>query len=87
VPESPLRFHLLAPEVRCPSCGAGLTFIWVSEYDDLYQCASGGSCKCKVLHYRGKATKTCGYAAIYSYGAPGVRPFGVWTACDVPARR
>jgi hypothetical protein len=71
VPESLMRFHLLAPEVKCPVCGADLTFIRVRRYCDLYQCAS---CKCHVVHYRNRTTKTCGYAGIAPYGS-----FGAWT--------
>ena len=68
MPELPMRFHPLAAEAKCPACGADLTFMRVRGHGDLYQCASGGPCRCKVLHYRSKATKTCGYAAIYTYG-------------------
>jgi len=76
-----MRLHLLAPNVKCPACGAGLTFIRVrGGYGDLYQCASGSLCKCQVMHYQRKATKTCGYSVLYNYGA-----FGDWTACDMPA--
>jgi hypothetical protein len=67
-----MRLHPLAPEVRCPGCGAGLTFIRVRKFGDLYQCA----CKRQVMHYRNKETKACGYAPVYSSGV-----FGVWTAC------
>jgi hypothetical protein len=76
VPERPMRLHPLAAEVRCPGCGAGLTFIRVRKFGDLYQCA----CNRQLLHNRKKETKACGYAPIYSSGA-----FGVWTACGVPA--
>jgi hypothetical protein len=72
-----MRLHPLASDVRCPSCGtARLTFIRVGNFGDLYCCASGGPCKCAVLHYRNKASRTCGYAVIYNYGS-----FGGWTAC------
>jgi hypothetical protein len=75
-----MRFHPLA--VKCPACGAGgLTFVRVRAQGDLYQCASGGPCKCHVIHYRSKITKTCGYAVIYYYG------FGEWTACAEPAAK
>jgi hypothetical protein len=77
VPEPPMLLHLLA--VRCPACGARLTFIRLRGYGDLYEC-SGGSCKCRVMHYRNKATQTCGWALLYNYAS-----LGVWTACDVPA--
>ena len=77
----PMRFHLLAPEVKCPRCGGDLVFIRVrAGYGDLYQCASGGPCKCQILHYRSKEAKACGYAVVYTYGAT-----GEWTACDMPA--
>jgi hypothetical protein len=76
-----MRFHPLAPEVKCPRCGGGLTFIRVrGGYGDLYQCASGGRCKCQIMHYRSKGAKACGYAVVYTYGAT-----GEWTACDMPA--
>ena len=82
-----MRLHPLAPEVRCPNCGAGLVFVRVRLPGDLYECASGGPCKCRVLHYRDRTTKTCGYAALYTYGALGVGPFGKWTACaGIPAK-
>ena len=68
--------HLLAPEVKCPNCGAGLMFVRVRAQGDLYQCASGGPCRCHVMHYRKRLTKTCGYAVIYNYG------LGEWTACE-----
>jgi hypothetical protein len=82
-----MRFHPLAPEAKCPACGADLTFVRVRGYGDLYQCASGGPCRCKVLHYRAKATKTCGHAAFHTYGPPGVQPFGEWTACGETAAK
>ena len=81
MPGLPMRLHLLAPEVKCPACGAGLTFIRVrGGYGDLYQCASGGPCRCQVMHYRDRMTKTCGYAVMYTFGS-----FGEWTAC-APAK-
>jgi hypothetical protein len=73
VPDLPMRFHPLAPGVKCPTCGAALAFIRVRRYCDLYQCTS---CKCQVVHYRSKTSKTCGCAVLYDSGA-----FGVWTAC------
>lgn len=77
MPELPMRFHALAPKVKCPACGAGLTFIRVRGYGDLYQCASGGPCKCRVMHSQNKAAKACGCAVlIFSYGT-----LGKWTAC------
>jgi hypothetical protein len=39
MPGALMRYHLLAPNVKCPSCGGGLTFIRVRGYGDLYQCA------------------------------------------------
>jgi hypothetical protein len=60
VPEAPKRLHLLAPDVKCPACGAGLTFIRLRTNGDLYRCASGGLCKCYVIHYRKGITKICG---------------------------
>jgi hypothetical protein len=71
-----MLLHPLAPEVKCPACGAGLTFVRVRRYGDLYQCASGGPCKREVLHYVRKEPKACGYAPVNNYGR-----FGVWTAC------
>src|ERR1019366_9172571 len=76
MPAPRMRFHPLAPEAKCPACGASLTFVRVRGYGDLYSCASGGPCKCPVIQYRSKVTKTCGFALIYSSGA-----FGKWTAC------
>ena len=74
-----MLFHPLAPDVKCPACGAALTFIRVrGGYGDLYQC-SGGPCRREVLHYRNKGTRACGYALAYRSGV-----FGPWTACDVP---
>lgn len=81
MPAPRMRFHSLAPEAKCPACGASLTFVRVRGYGDLYSCASGGPCKCQVIHYRSKVTKTCGFALIYSSGA-----FGKWTACDGSSR-
>jgi hypothetical protein len=47
-----MRLHALAPEVKCPRCGASLAFIRVrGGYGDLYQCASAGPCKCQIMHY------------------------------------
>jgi hypothetical protein len=83
VPERPMRFHPLAPDVKCPACGAGFTFIRVRRYGDLYQCASGGPCKREVLHYYvRKETKACGYAVVNNDGR-----FGVWTACGETAAK
>jgi hypothetical protein len=77
MPDPSMRYHLLPPDVKCPACGAaGLTFVRVRGGRDLYQCASGGPCRCAVLHYRNKETQTCGYTVVYAYG-----PQGVWTAC------
>ena len=76
MPELPKRLHLLAPNVKCPACGAGLTFVEVRGQGDLYCCASTGSCRCALIHYRIGETKTCGYAVIYDYG-----PAGEWTPC------
>jgi DNA-directed RNA polymerase subunit RPC12/RpoP len=78
VPEPPMRFHPLAPEVKCPDCGASLTFIRVrGGYGDLYQCVR---CKHQVIHYVSKEANTCGYAPVTKYGWP-----GAWTACAAPA--
>ena len=79
MPELPRLLHPLAPDVRCLACGAGLTFIRVRIFGDLYQCASGGPCKRQVMHYRHKETQTCGYAPVYSSGVFGV---WTWTACS-----
>ena len=81
MPELPMRFHLLAPDVKCPACGAGLTFVRVRAYRDLYVCASS-VCKRQVMHYRNKETQTCGYATITPWGG-----FGKWTACKMPAAK
>ena len=82
MPQLLMLLHPLAPDVKCPACGAGLTFVRVRGYGDLYQCASGGPCKCQILHYRSKEAKACGYAVVYKYGA-----IGEWTACDMPAAK
>jgi hypothetical protein len=72
-PQSSMRFHLLAPDVKCPRCGGGLTFIRVrGKYGDLYQC----KCRRQVIHHVRKGSKTCGYAVMYSFGT-----FGEWTPC------
>ena len=71
----PMLLHPLAPDVKCPACGAALAFIRVRRYGDLYQC-SDGPCRREVLHYRSKGTKACGYALAYGSGQ-----FGAWTAC------
>lgn len=71
----PMLLHPLAPDVKCPACGAALAFLRVRGYGDLYRC-SGGSCSCYVMHYRNKAVKTCGFALLYNYGS-----LGVWVAC------
>ena len=82
MPELPMRFHVLAPEVKCPNCGAGLTFVRVrAGYGDLYQCASG-KCTRQIIHYRSKEAQTCGYAVVYKYGAT-----GEWTACNMPTAK
>ena len=70
-----MHLHPLDPSVKCPACGAGLTFIRVrGGYGDLYQC---GQCKHQVMHYMSKVTNTCGYAPVTKYGWP-----GMWTACS-----
>jgi hypothetical protein len=71
-----MRFHPLAPEVKCPRCGGDLVFVRVRVFGDLYRC----KCMRQVMHYRNTDTKTCGYAALYRTGV-----FGKWTACDMPA--
>ena len=76
-----MRLHPLAPDVKCPVCRAGLTFIMVTKYGDLYQCASD-PCKRQVMHYQRKESKACGYAALSPWGA-----FGEWTACEKPAAK
>jgi hypothetical protein len=61
-----MRLHPLAPNVKCPACGADLTFIRVrAGYGDLYQC---GQCKHQVMHYVSKVPNTCGYAPVTEYG-------------------
>ena len=37
MPEHPMRLHPLAPEVKCPNCGAGLAFVRVRAQGDLYR--------------------------------------------------
>jgi hypothetical protein len=82
VPELPMRFHPLAPDVKCPACGAALTFIRTRGHGDLYQCASVGPRRCQVMHYLNKTTKTCGYSVLDPWGA-----LGTWTECGVPAAK
>ena len=79
MPELPMRLHALAPGIKCPACGAVLTFIRARGHGDLYQC---GLCKHQVLHTLSRATKSCGHAPISPDGA-----FGKWTACDRPAAK
>ena len=76
-----MRFHPLSPDVKCPTCGADLTFVRVRQFGDLYQCASDG-CWCQVVHYRNKTTNACGYAVVYVQGW-----FGAWTECVVPTAK
>jgi hypothetical protein len=71
-----MLLHPLAPDVRCPACGAALAFLRVRRYGDLYQCP----CKHEVLHYVRKEPNACGYTLINNYGR-----FDVWVACGVPA--
>jgi len=71
-----MRLHPLSSDVKCPACGAGLTFVRVRGYGDVYTCASGGPCRCHVMHYRDKTTKVCGFAI----SQPGA--FSKWTACQ-----
>jgi ssDNA-binding Zn-finger/Zn-ribbon topoisomerase 1 len=71
-----MRFHLLSPDVKCPACGADLIFVRVRQFGDLYQCTYAGRCRCQVMHYRNKATKTCGWALISAHGG-----LGEWTTC------
>ena len=79
-PQSSMRLHLLAPEVKCPNCGVGLVFVRArAGYGDLYQC---GRCKKQVLHYGSQVTHTCGYAPVTRGGWP-----GIWTACEKPAAK
>jgi hypothetical protein len=82
MPEPRILLHPLPPYVRCPASGAGLTFVEVRGCGDLYCCASTGSCRCALIHYRINETKTCGYAVVYDYG-----PAGEWTACYMPAAK
>jgi hypothetical protein len=56
MPGPPMRFHLLAPDVKCSACGGDLVFVRVRGYGDLYQCASGGPCHA----YQRKESKICG---------------------------
>ena len=81
--ELPMRLHPLTPDVKCPACGSALTFVRVRwGYIDVYQCASGGRCKCQILHYRSKKAKACGNAVVHSYGE-----IGEWTECgETPAK-
>jgi hypothetical protein len=82
VTELPMRFHPLTSDVKCPACGADITFVRVRRgYGDLYQCVSG-PCRCEIIHYRSKETHTCGYAAISRNGAR-----EAWTACGETAAK
>jgi hypothetical protein len=78
VPELSMRLHPLAPDVKCPACGADLVFVRRRLLADLYECTSGGPCKRQVLHYRTKDAQTCGCAVLYNLGR-----FGEWTACGM----
>ena len=72
-----MLLHPLAPKVKCPACGrAGLAFVRVRVYGDLYRCAAGGPCECRVVHYWNKTTKRCGYSVIYGLGR-----LEKWTEC------
>ena len=77
----PMLLHPLTPDVKCPACGADLTFIRVRGWGDLYQC-SGGRCKCRVMHCRNQATKTCGWALLNSQ-----QSLGMWFACGETAAK
>jgi hypothetical protein len=81
VPEPSMRLHPLTPDVKCPACGAGLTFVRMRGTGDLYHCASG-QCGSQIMHYGNKQNKTCRFAAVYRSGA-----FGEWTACDMDAAK
>ena len=81
MPDPPMLLHPLAPGVKCPACGSALAFLRVRKYGDLYQC-SGSPCECRVMHYRNRANKTCGWAVLYTHAS-----LGVWVACGVRARR
>ena len=78
-PQSSMRLHLLAPEVKCPNCGAGLMFVRPRGHGDLYQC---GLFKHQVLHTLNRATRSCDYAPISPYGV-----FDKWTACGETAAK
>jgi hypothetical protein len=73
-----MLLHPLAPDVKCPGCGSAFAFLRVRVYDDLYQC-SGSPCECRVMHYRNRATKTCGWALLYNHAS-----LRMWVECDVP---
>jgi hypothetical protein len=72
-----MRFHPLAPEVKCSACGGDLMFVRVRMYGDLYQCVSD-PCRRQVMHYKRKDSKTCGFAALS--GPP--QRSSVRTPCD-----
>ena len=77
MPQFSTKLHPLAPDVKCPTCGrTGLTFVRVRIFGDLYECASGGPCECRVVHYWNKTTKRCGYSVIYGLGR-----LEKWTEC------
>jgi hypothetical protein len=79
MPAPPMRLHLLAPEVKCPACGAGLMFVKPRGHGDLYQC---GLFKHQVLHTLNRAARSCGDAPISPYGV-----FDKWTACGETAAK
>ena len=81
LPELPMRFHPLAPQVKCSACGGDLMFVRVRVYGDLYQCVSD-PCRRQVMHYKRKDSKTCGYAPLSRLGV-----FSVWIACEKPAAK
>ena len=54
-----LQLPASARRKKCPACGAGLTFVEVRGYGDLYQCGSGGLCKCAIFHFKTRG-RACG---------------------------
>jgi hypothetical protein len=75
----PMLLHPLAPEVKCPGCGSALAFIRVRRYG---ACTSVPPVRASAgfMHYRNHATKTCGWALLYTHAS-----LGIWVACGVPA--
>ena len=73
VTELPMRFHPLASDVKCPACGADLTFVRVrGGYGDLYQCASGARVDARSCTTEARKPRLAATLPFTRYGALGV---------------